>query len=141
MSSSVIERLDRESKNIENVKIVLEIEPPKLNSHDIKENIIKSHLEIIVLSMLAEMSVSGYDLIKEIFARYNVFLSQGTVYSLLYCLKDEGIIRAEFARGNMRTKRYSITQQGKQIIEKRIDEFIETEEHVLNSIKKRRSIF
>jgi DNA-binding PadR family transcriptional regulator len=141
MSSSVIERLDRESKNIENVKIVLEIEPPKLNSHQLRENIIKSHLEIIVLSMLAEISISGYDLIKEIFARYNVFLSQGTVYSLLYCLKDEGIIRAEFAKGDMRTKRYSATQEGKQIIEKRIDEFIEAEEYILNSIKNRRSIF
>ncbi len=89
--------------------------------------------------MLAEMPISGYDLIKGIFARYNVFLSQGTVYSLLYCLKDEGIIRVEFTKGNMRTKRYCITQEGKQIIEKRIDEFIEAEEGILKSIKKRRS--
>lgn len=141
MFSTMIEKMDNECKIIGNVKTVLEIEPPKLNSHDIKENIIKSHLEIIVLSMLAEMSLSGYDLIKEIFARYNVFLSQGTVYSLLYCLKDEGIIRAEFAKGDMRTKRYSATQEGEQIIEKRIDEFIKAEEYILNSIKKRRSIF
>ncbi len=128
-----------EGEIIENVQAVLEIEPPKLNSHELKENIVKSHLEIIVLSMLAEMPISGYDLIKEIFARYNVFLSQGTVYSLLYCMKDEGIIRAEFMKGNMKTKRYSITQEGKQIIEKRINEFIEAEEYILESIKKRRS--
>ncbi len=127
-----------EGKIIDNVQAVLKIEPPKLNSQ-LKENIVKSHLEIIALSMLAEIPISGYDLIKEIFARYNVFLSQGTVYSLLYCLKDEGIIRAEFTKGDMRTKRYHITQEGKQIIDKRIDEFIEEEEYILNSIKKRRS--
>lgn len=127
-----------EGKILENAPVVLEIEPPKLNSHRFKENIVKNHLEVIVLSMLAEMPISGYDLIKEIFARYNVFLSQGTVYSLLYCLKDEGIIRAEFTKGDMRTKRYSITQEGKLITEKRIDEFIEAEESILNSIKKRK---
>lgn len=127
-----------EGKIIDNVQAVLKIEPPKLNSQ-LKENIVKSHLEIIALSMLAEIPISGYDLIKEIFARYNVFLSQGTVYSLLYCLKDEGIIRAEFTKGDMRTKRYHITQEGKHIIDKRIDEFIEEEEYILNSIKKRRS--
>jgi len=127
-----------EDKIIENAQAVLEIEPPKLNPNRFKENIVKSHLEVIVLSMLVEMPISGYDLIKEILARYNVFLSQGTVYSLLYCLKDEGIIRAEFTRGDMRTKRYSITQEGKQIVEKRIDEFIDAGESILNSIKKRK---
>src|SRR5574341_685511 len=128
---------DSKGKTLENAEAVLEIESPKLNPNRFKENIVKSHLEVIVLSMLAEMPISGYDLIKEIFARYNVFLSQGTVYSLLYCLKDEGIIKAEFTRGDMRTKRYSITQEGKQIIDKRIDEFIGAEESILNSIKKR----
>jgi predicted transcriptional regulator len=39
----------------------------------------------------------------------------------------------------MKTKRYSITPEGEQIIEKRIDEYIEEEESILNSIKKRRS--
>jgi DNA-binding PadR family transcriptional regulator len=130
---------DSEGKILENAQAVLEIEPSNLNPHRFKENIVKSHLEVIVLSMLAEMPISGYDLVKEIFARYNVLLSQGTVYSLLYCLKDEGIIRPEFTKGNMKTKRYSITPEGEQIIEKRIDEYIEEEESILNSIKKRRS--
>ncbi|VVB90684.1 Transcriptional regulator PadR-like family protein [uncultured archaeon] len=131
---------------IENFRVVPEIEhpvlvigQPKLNSNLLEENIVKSHLEIIVLSILTEMPMSGYDLIKEIFARYNVFLSQGTVYSLLYCLKDERIIKAEHTKGNMRTKRYSITEEGEQVISKRIDDFIKAEEYVLNSIKEHRS--
>jgi DNA-binding PadR family transcriptional regulator len=137
-----------EGEIIKNIQAVHEVEPPvlvigpqKLNSHQLEENIVKSHLEIIVFSILAEMPISGYDLIKEIIARYNVFLSQGTVYSLLYCLKDEGIIKVEHMKGNMRTKRYSITEEGEQIIKKRTDEFIKAEEYVLNSIKKHRSYF
>ncbi len=136
MFSSVIEKLDRESKNIENVEIVLEIEPPKLNSHQLKENIIKSHLEIIVLSMLSDRTMSGYDIIKEIFTKYNVLLSQGTVYPLLYSLKEDGIIQSMFTKGDMRTKRYFYTQEGKQITQKKINEFIDAMEFFLVSIKK-----
>jgi DNA-binding PadR family transcriptional regulator len=112
-------------------QVFLEIKPPELT-----ENIVKNHLEIIVLSMLSSKPMSGYGIIKEIFERYNVFLSQGTVYPLLYSLKEEGIIQAMLAKGNMRTKIYSYTQEGKLIMEKRIDEFIKAEEYFLNSIKR-----
>lgn len=109
-------------------------EQPKLNSNI--EDIVKSHLEIIVLSLLCERSMCGYDLIKEIFAKYGVLLSQGTVYSCLYSLKEEGIVQAEFMKGNMRTKMYFVTPQGRQIIEKKIDEFIKAEKYILNSVRK-----
>jgi DNA-binding PadR family transcriptional regulator len=123
---------------MEKVQAVLEVEPPKLNTNQLKENIIKSHLEIIVLTLLSEMPMSGYNLIKEICAKYNVFLNQGTVYSLLYCLKDENIIRLECMKGDMRTKRYCIIQEAKPIVERRLEEFIETEDYILNSIKTRK---
>ncbi|MBU4077932.1 MAG: PadR family transcriptional regulator [Euryarchaeota archaeon] len=122
------------------IKVVFNNEHPELiQSSLFKEDIVKNHLEIIVLSMLSDRPMSGYDLIKEIFARYNVFLSQGTVYPLLYSLKEEGILHAEFTKGDMRTKRYSPTQEGKRIIEKKINEFMVAEEYFLNSIKKRES--
>lgn len=118
----------------------IQIEQPALNSlqfREVNEDIVKSHLEIIIISMLSERSLCGYDLIKEIYARYNVFLSQGTIYPLLYSLKEKGIVQAEYAKGDMRTKRYTTTQEGKHIIEKRINDFIEAEESFLNSIKRR----
>lgn len=118
----------------------IQIEQPALNSlqfREVNEDIVKSHLEIIIISMLSERSLCGYDLIKEIYARYNVFLSQGTIYPLLYSLKEKGIVQAEYARGDMRTKRYTTTHEGKLIIEKRINDFIEAEESFLNSIKNR----
>jgi DNA-binding PadR family transcriptional regulator len=99
------------------------------------EDIVKNHVEIIILSLLLEKPLCGYDIIKEIITRYHVMISQGTVYPLLYSLKGEGIIHVESAKGDMKTKRYSITEERRNSIEKKIDGFIKTEEFVLNSIK------
>ncbi len=121
---------------LNNNQEVLEIEHPLLKPNPRVEDIVKSHLEIIILKMISERPMCGYDLIKEIFAKYNVLLSQGTVYPFLYSLKEEGILYAEFMKGNMRTKRYSPTQEGKQMIKKKLDEFIRAEVSVLNSIRK-----
>lgn len=105
------------------------------NSCHCTEEIVKSHLEIILLKLLSEKPMCGLDIIKEIFMRYNVLLSQGTVYSILYSLKKDNIIYAEFTKGNMRTKRYSATTEGKMIINRKINEFINTEIDILNSIQ------
>lgn len=112
------------------------VEHPILYINTDRPDIVKSHLEIIILSLLFEKPMCGYDLIKEIFGKYNVLLSQGTVYPFLYSMKEEGILHAEFMKGNMRTKRYSPTEEGKQKIKKRLDEFINAEEYILNSIRK-----
>lgn len=99
------------------------------------EDLVKSHLEIIVLKFLSEKPMCGLEIIKEIFTKYNVLLSQGTVYTTLYKLKKEGILYAEFDKGNMRTKKYSATWEGKITILKKIDEFVNSEMNILNSIQ------
>lgn len=99
------------------------------------EDIIKNHLEIIILSLLLEKPMCGYDLIKEIVSRYNVMVSQGTVYPLLYSLKGDGIIRIDSMKGDMKTKRYSVIENIRFDTERRIDGFIKTEEYILNSLK------
>ncbi|GEM_PF-2100134 len=123
-------------KMTEDNQKVLELELPVLDTNPHIESIVKSHLEIIVLSLLYERPMCGYDLIKEIFKKYNVLLSQGTIYPFLYSLKEEGILKIGFMKGDMRTKIYSSTQEGKKIIEEKIDSFIRAEEYILNSIKK-----
>ncbi len=98
------------------------------------ERIIKTNLEIVILCILKNNPMCGYDIIKLIFEKYDIFLSQGTVYPLLYSLKDQGILQAEFDRGNMRSKIYSITVVGEEIVEDRLNEFIRAGEYVLSSI-------
>ena len=113
----------------------LEIENPEINLS--MQNIVKNNLEIIILSMLSEKAMCGYDLIKDIFTEYNVYLSQGTLYPCLYNLKEKGIVQAKHSKNNMRTKRYFITSEGKRIVDNKIDAFIEAEIHVMNLIRKK----
>ena len=99
------------------------------------EEIVKSHLEMILLKFLSEKPMCGLEIIKEINKKYNVLLSQGTVYTTLYKLKKDGILYAEFEKGNMRTKKYSATGEGKMTIYKKINEFVNLEMNILNSIQ------
>jgi DNA-binding PadR family transcriptional regulator len=98
------------------------------------ERIIKTNLEIVILCILRDNPMCGYDVIKSIFEKYSIFLSQGTVYPLLYSLKDQGILKAEFDRGNMRSKIYSISEEGEEIAKDRLNEFIRAGESVFGSI-------
>jgi len=105
---------------------------PQLDS--VVEKLIKDNLTIIVLCMLKDTSMCGYDIIKKIFEDHNVFLSQGTVYPLLYSLKEEGILKAEHNRGNMRSKMYSITDEGMFVVEDRINNFVQAGDYFLHQI-------
>ncbi len=99
------------------------------------DKIIKANREIIVLSILIEKPMCGYDLIKEIFAKSQVFLGQGAVYPILYSLEEEGLLRAEFGRGNMRTKKYHITPAGKEIVQMKRECFIKALAYVSNLVQ------
>jgi DNA-binding PadR family transcriptional regulator len=121
-----------EDKNEDNIA-----EHPLLKANPMMEDIIKSHIEIIILEIIYNQPMSGLELVKEIFLKYNVLLSQGMVYSCLYSLKAKGILQIEFKNNDMRTKTYSSSAKGKQIIETKIKDFIEAEEYILNSLKKK----
>ncbi|HEY9205395.1 MAG TPA: response regulator [Candidatus Methanoperedens sp.] len=99
------------------------------------EDMVKSHLEVLILKLLYERPMCGYELIKEIQAKYDVLLSLGIVYPFLYSLKEEGIVNVQFMKGDMRTKIYFTTADGRRIIERRIDEFIRAEEYILDAIR------
>lgn len=111
------------------------------NTHDLNESeedsckkfvdrIIKTNREIFILYSLLDKQMCGYDLIKEIFLKCNVFLSQGTVYPILYTLEEEGILRAEYSKGDMRSKKYSLTSKGREIAQKDMKEFIKAMEQI-----------
>lgn len=100
------------------------------------DKIVKANREILALSMLCQKPLCGYDLIKEIFEEYNVLLSQGTVYPILYSLEEDGLLRAEYSKGNMRTKLYSITPEGKTVADKKINAFIKAIENLLIFLKR-----
>ena len=77
-----------------------------------------------MLHVLANGPMCGYDVIKEIFSRYNVFLSQGNVYPILHSLEGEGILRVMFTKNNMRSKLYFIAPDQRETIQKKIDLYV-----------------
>ena len=101
------------------------------NYEPIIDKIIKINREMFILLVLSERPMCGYDIIKEIFHRCDVFLSQGSVYPVLYSLEEEGILHAEFSTGDMRAKKYSFTPKGRQIAQRKLEEFSRAMETVL----------
>lgn len=101
-------------------------------SQETTETFAKNNLEIITLYLLSKKPMCGYDMIKTISQQFHCFLSQGTVYPLLYSLEKEGILKVE---RNVKTKIYSLTEEGGKIVGKKIDEFKTTHRHMLGLIE------
>ena len=114
--------------NLNEIENISELEDEEYNKF--VDRIVKANKEIFVLYVLANKPMCGYDVIKEIFLRTHVFLNQGNVYPILYSLEEEGILRAEFTRGNMRSKLYSIAIEQSETIQKKIELFVKAAEFI-----------
>lgn len=55
--------------------------------------------------------MSGYDIISYIHKRYSILMSSGTIYSLLYSLERNGLIKGV---QNQRKRVYKLTEKGEQ---------------------------
>jgi PadR family transcriptional regulator PadR len=100
------------------------------------DRIIKTNREVFIMYSLLEKQMCGYDIIKEIFSRCDVFLSQGTVYPVLYTLEEEGLLHAEYSKGDMRSKKYSLTPRGREAAEKDIENFAKALEQISFLVKR-----
>ncbi|MDW8023152.1 MAG: PadR family transcriptional regulator [Nitrososphaerota archaeon] len=81
---------------------------------DIHERIIKSFMDIIILAELRNGPISGYDVISLIHNKFNLLVSSGTVYSLLYSLERNGLIQGTW---DERKRVYKLTDKGAKTIE------------------------
>jgi PadR family transcriptional regulator PadR len=79
----------------------------------LRERLVKSHLDLIVLWLLKTKPRWGYEINIEIRERFKVYLSAGTLYPLLHSLEDkrylEGVWESEKGRGR---RIYRITSEG-----------------------------
>jgi DNA-binding PadR family transcriptional regulator len=92
--------------------------------------LLKGCTETMVLKLLTERPMHGYELMQEISARSDgVFaLGQGTVYPLLYSLERKGLIKARWEEpreGTRRRKVYRLTGGGTAAFEERVAEWSE----------------
>lgn len=78
------------------------------------ERIIKNLMDIIIImTELRNGSLSGYDCISYIHNKFNLLVSSGTVYSLLYSLERNDLIEGVW---DERKRVYKLTQKGEKTI-------------------------
>src|SRR3989304_1896356 len=81
---------------------------------EMHERIIKSFMDVIIMTELRKGPLSGYDVISYINAKFNLLVSSGTVYSLLYSLERNGLVEGVWME---RKRTYKLSEKGKKTIE------------------------
>jgi DNA-binding PadR family transcriptional regulator len=77
---------------------------------EMQRDIVKNFLYIIVLVKLGNSRpLSGYDVIGFVHKKFDVLISSGTIYSLLYSIERKGLIKGE---SDNRRRVYTLTDKG-----------------------------
>ena len=87
---------------------------------------LKGHLELLLLSALAEGPSHGYELIERLRARSdNTFdLPEGTVYPALHRLERDGLLTSAWTAARGRRRRvYRLTRRGRGALARRTAEW------------------
>lgn len=83
-------------------------------SKEMRERIVKGFLDVAIMAKLTDGNLmSGYDVIAFVHKKFGTLLSSGTVYSVLYSMERNGLVRG------MRSKRkriYKLTDRGEKTI-------------------------
>ena len=83
--------------------------------------LLKGNTVTLVLSVLEERPMYGYQLVKEIERRSEGIFKfpHGTLYPLLYNLERKGLIKGEWrVEGRRNRKYYSLTPKGRKVLER-----------------------
>jgi len=99
------------------------------------EHAVKKSLRILILSLLKQQPMCGFDIIKSLMHQFNVLLSQGTVYPILYSLEKEGYLKTVVKSDN-KTKLYVPTEKAHRYIDQQIKEYILAQEKILDLVSR-----
>lgn len=95
---------------------------------ELSQEMIKGTVVPVMLKLLAERSMYGYELIKTANERTNNALQwkEGTLYPWLHRLEADGLIRGEWsvAESGRQRKYYHITRQGRAALAKTVNEWV-----------------
>lgn len=88
---------------------------------------LKGHLDLLLLSILANEPAHGYAVIESLRSRSEgtFDLPEGTVYPALHRLEDQGLLESTWSQDSGRRKRvYQLTPKGQEALSTRQDEWL-----------------
>ena len=98
-------------------------------SKEMHERIVKGFLDVAIMAKLVDGNLmSGYDVIAFVHKKFGTLLSSGTVYSVLYSMERNGLVRGMRSKGK---RVYKLTDRG----EKTIKVVINLVEEIQNTVK------
>lgn len=103
---------------------------------DISQDLIRGTVVPVVLAMLKDRAMYGYEIVKLVNARTNraLEMKEGTLYPALHKLEADGLVSASWREGEgdapRRRKYYALTRTGRLELEKRVREW----DHFSNAI-------
>ena len=81
---------------------------------NLRRRTIKTFMDMLILTELQQEPLSGYDVISIIHKKFDVLVSSGTVYSMLYSLERGGFVTATV---DDRKRVYTLTEKGEKTLE------------------------
>jgi len=63
--------------------------------NQVRGSLLKRFIDLIVLEELKKHEMSGYDLVFKLHTKYDLLVSPGTVYALLYSLERQGLVKGK----------------------------------------------
>ena len=94
----------------------------------IEKSLVSGSMTMLILKLLSEKDMYGYEMIDTLRRKsQNVFeLKAGTLYPLLHSLEEKGLLVVyEQEAGGKTRKYYSLTKQGRTLLEKKTEEWKE----------------
>ena len=94
----------------------------------IEKSLVSGSMTMLILKLLSEKDMYGYEMIDTLRQKsQNVFeLKAGTLYPLLHSLEDKGVLTVyEQEAGGKTRKYYSLTKEGRGLLEKKTEEWKE----------------
>ncbi len=94
----------------------------------ISKELLKGSTVILILSLLENKSMYGYEMIKEIENKSTGIFAfkEGTLYPILHSLEAEGMVESSWLQieGSRRRKYYTITDKGKHYAQAKKEEWL-----------------
>lgn len=101
------------------------------------ERIVKNFMDILVMAELRSNSLSGYDVISLIHKKFNLLVSSGTVYALLYSLERDGLVEGKLID---RKRIYVLTEKGERNINAILNANAQIQSIIVNLFARKNSL-